>query len=116
MHRLPRQIVLTLCALFLLGAQQAAYTHLIGHLGHRGVAEQIQAQPDDAADHAAALSLSHLCTSCLAISALAAGAPLPALLSLVATAIVGISADFEFHRLPVTTAPPYAARAPPYLL
>ncbi|MFA6313643.1 MAG: hypothetical protein WCV99_15890 [Sterolibacterium sp.] len=113
MHRLPRQIVLTLCALFLLGAQQAAYTHLIGHLGHRGVAEQIQAQPDDAADHAAALSLSHLCTSCLAISALAAGAPPPALFLAVVVAIDGISPAGEVHRLPLPTAPPYAARAPP---
>lgn len=113
MRRLPRQFILTLCAVFLLGAQQAAYTHLIGHLGVGG---QALAQPADAADHAAALSLSHLCTSCLAISALAAGAPLPAVLPLVATAAGGISADFEFHRRPIPTALPYAARAPPYPL
>lgn len=113
MHRLPRQITLTLCAVFLLGAQQAAYTHLIGHLGLAG---QALAQPADAADHAAALSLSHLCTSCLAISALAAGAPLPAALPLVATAIAGISVDFEIRQHPIPTALPYAARAPPSYL
>ena len=113
MRRLPRQIILTLCALFLLGAQQMAFSHLIGHLG---LAATAAAQPADAAGDAVALSLSHLCTSCLAISALAAGAPLPVSLPAVVAAITGLPDSLELLGLPVSTAPPYAARAPPYSL
>lgn len=113
MHRLTRQIILTLCALVLLGAQQAAFSHLIGHLG---LAATTVAQPVDAAGDAVALGLSHLCSSCLAISALAAGAPLPLSLPALAAVISGVSSGIEISGLPVPTAPPYAARAPPYSL
>ena len=113
MRHLPRRLILTLCALLLLGAQQAAYTHLIGHLAP---AAPVVAQPADASGDAVALSLSHLCTSCLAISALAAGAPLPVSLPAVADAVVGSSADVSLLRLTVATALPYAARAPPQSL
>lgn len=113
MRRLPRQIILTLSALLLLGAQQAAFAHLIGHLGLAG---QALAQPADAARHAAALSLSHLCTTCLAIGALAAGAPLPVSLPAAAAAIAGMSAAFDIRLLPRSSTPPYAARAPPDFL
>lgn len=113
MQRLSRQIVLTLCAVFLLGAQQVGFAHLIGHLG---LAAQAVAQPADAAGHAVALSLSHLCTSCLAINALAAGAPPPAAFPAVIAAVTGLSTGLELLHLPVPAAPPYAARAPPYAL
>ena len=113
MQRLPRQIILTLCSVFLLGAQQAAYAHLIGHLGLAGTAV---AQPADAAGHATAVSLSHLCSSCLAISALAAGAPPPVSFQAVVSANTDISAGPVLLHLPVPTAPPYAARAPPQFL
>ncbi|MCX7176562.1 MAG: hypothetical protein NT159_22095 [Proteobacteria bacterium] len=113
LRRLPRQIILTLCAVFLLGAQQAALAHLIGHLGLAG---QATAHLADAADHADALSLSHLCTSCLAISALAAGAPPPVSFPAVAVAVARISAGFEIRHPLISTAPPYAARAPPISL
>jgi len=113
MHRLTRQVILTLCALFLLGAQQVAFSHLIGHLGLTATAA---AQPADAAGDAVALSLSHLCTSCLAISALAAGAPLPVSLPAIAAAVAGLFGNLERPGLPVSTASPYAARAPPYSL
>lgn len=110
MRRLPRQVILTLCALLLLGAQQAAYTHLIGHLGFAGPAVVL---PADAGGDAVALGLSHLCTGCLAISALAAGAPLPLSLPAVVAAVTGRAAGPELLHLAVGAAPPYAARAPP---
>jgi len=113
MHRLTRQLILTLCALFLIGAQQAAFSHLIGHLGLTATAS---AQPAEAAGDAVALSLSHLCTSCLAISALAAGAPLPASMPAAPSAISGLPDGRVHAGLPVPTVPPYAARAPPYSL
>jgi len=110
MRRRPRQILLTFCALFLLGAQQAAYAHLIGHLGVGG---QAVAQPADAVAHRVALSLSHLCTGCLAISALAAGAPPPVSISAAVEATDGIFVGFAIHHPLVTRALFYAARAPP---
>jgi len=116
MRRLPRQIILTLCALLLLGAQQAAYTHLIGHLGYLELSGPAVAQQADTAGDAAALSLSHLCSSCLAISAVAAGAPLPVSLPAVVAAITGWAAGFELLQRFIPAAPPYLARAPPYTL
>jgi len=113
MRRRPRQLILTLCALFLLGAQQAAFAHLIGHLGLGG---QAIAQPADAAAHAAALNLSHLCASCLAIGALAAGAPPPASFPATLATVTRTSARLEVQHLPIAGAPPYTARAPPDFL
>ena len=110
MRRLPRQLILTLCALLLLSAQQSAYAHLIGHLGLGG---QAVAQPADAVGHAVALSLSHVCTSCLAFSALASGAPMPASSPAVEPAVTGVPASTELHHPLRANAAPYAARAPP---
>jgi len=113
MHRLHRQTILTLCALLLLGAQQTAYSHFIGHLGLAGAAA---AQPADASGDAVALGLSHLCTGCLAINALAAGAPLPVSLPAVVAAVTGFPVGSELDHPSSAAAPPYAARAPPYSL
>lgn len=116
MRRLPRQLILCLCALFLIGAQQAAYAHLISHLGHPGHPGQTAAQPADAASHATAACLSHLCATCLAYGALASGAPLPVSLQVADPALAEAPICFEFHRPPLSGAPPYTARAPPFPL
>lgn len=65
-----RPLVAILLSLLLIGAQQAAFAHMIGHLG---VSTEMVATEDDG--HGEALSLSHVCTTCVSLSALDAGAP-----------------------------------------
>ena len=66
-----------LLSLLLLGAQQAAVAHLIGHIGMIGVAADRVASfssPDDAG-HSEALALSDVCATCLGAAGFAAAAP-----------------------------------------
>lgn len=106
-------LIAILCALLLLGAQQAAYAHFIGHLGNQ--AETVALEGGDA-DHGAASSLSHVCTTCAAFAVLdaappAAEVPLPATTAAMADLPAIAAAD-----LPARTRAPYAPRAPPTVL
>lgn len=64
-----RSLLALFVALALLLGQQAAWTHLVSHLGEQG--EQVSASNDDA--HEAADALSHVCVACLAFVGLDAG-------------------------------------------
>lgn len=111
MRRLKPLLAVCL-ALLLLGAQQAAFAHLIGHVG---VSSATPAMAGDG-DHGSAESLSHTCVTCVGLSALAAAAPLPEpplvdlASALLPSAVVTI----------ITPAGgsngPYRARAPPVTL
>jgi hypothetical protein len=65
---LSRRLVPYAVALLLVFAQQAGLTHLIGHLG-AGTSAQTIAQHEDRG-HNDALSLTHVCTTCIALAAL----------------------------------------------
>ncbi len=106
----PRQLILLLCALFLLGAQQAAFAHLIGHFGF--AAESVT-QPGNEDGPGSLPSLSHVCTTCLAFTALAAAAPPLAQFPAVPSALAETPVRTEFLRVPAPGVLPYAARAPP---
>jgi hypothetical protein len=109
--RLPRLLVLAF-ALLLIGGQQAALAHMLGHaMGEVGKASQATVQQGDD-DHGAALTLSHVCTTCLALDFFAAPPPVPLRVAFAAGAATAPTAPtFSAHYL----APPrrYAARAPP---
>lgn len=66
MKRFHRPLFALLFSLLLIGSQQAALAHMIGHLGGR--AETLVSQEESG--HGAALSLSHTCTTCIAFAAL----------------------------------------------
>lgn len=66
MKRCHRPFFALLFSLLLIGSQQAALAHMIGHLG--GQAETAVHQEESG--HGAALSLSHTCTTCIAFAAL----------------------------------------------
>lgn len=108
------RLIAVLCAVFLLGAQQAAYAHFLSHLGTAAVTV---AQEDGDAGHAAASALAHGCTTCAAFSAVGAGAPLPSPSPLFSVAAVAslLPAD-DIRRPAVGPSPPYGARAPPAIL
>jgi hypothetical protein len=106
MHRL-RLIVAIFFALCLLGAQQAAYAHVLGHIGC--TTETASAPDGNKAPHDPCLActafagLAAAPPAFIAPMALAHGAPIP-------------STDLPTSYLPTRPAPPYASRAPPAVL
>ncbi|OHC64993.1 MAG: hypothetical protein A2045_12745 [Rhodocyclales bacterium GWA2_65_20] len=76
MRRLRHPLFALLLSLLLVGGQQAALAHMLGHAagaaaarGASGIAQQ------EGADHGAALTLSHVCTTCIAVAGVAAAPP-----------------------------------------
>lgn len=106
-------LIALLCALLLLGAQQAAYAHFIGHIGNQ--AETVAQEGGDA-DHGAASSLSHVCTTCASFAALDAAPPAVAASVPSAAATAAALPSLPPAVTPAHPAPPYAARAPPAVL
>ena len=108
MKRFHRPFLALLFSLLLIGSQQAALAHMIGHLG--GQAEAAVHQEEGG--HGAALSLSHTCTTCIAFAALDGPPAAPQLPDFAAV-------DGEaFHATPVATftardIPIRRARGPP---
>lgn len=116
MRRPRHPLIVLLCALCLLGAQQAAYAHLLSHFGFGAHLAATAATDDSDAGHGAATTLSHVCTTCAAFSAL--DTP-PLLAAPRFSAAAGDAAALPrptAHRLTATPAPPYGARAPPFVL
>jgi len=106
-------LILLLCALCLLGAQQAAYAHFLSHLG---IAAETVARAGGDAEHGAAATLSHVCTTCAAFSAAgAAPPPVPPSLPGVHAVAAAMAAPPVGHLAAVAT-PPCGARAPPAVL
>lgn len=80
MRRVLHPFLALLFSLLLLGSQQAALAHMLGHAMAPAAAQAATevAQGQDA-EHGAALVLSHVCTTCIAFAGadLAPPAPLP---------------------------------------
>lgn len=105
-------LIVLLCALCLLGAQQAAYAHFLSHLG---IAVETAARAGGDAEHGAAATLSHVCTTCAAFSAGGAPPPAPPALA-VARAVEATLVAPSVGRVAAVAAPPCGARAPPAVL
>lgn len=108
-RRFNRSLLPILLSLLLLVAQQAAYAHLVGHLGS-GTPTAIQ---QEEGHHGAALSLSHTCTTCIALAAFAVASPPATIVS------VPLIQGIDVLPAAVTAVPrhvvaaAYRARAPP---
>lgn len=74
MRRLQHPLFALLLSLLLVGSQQAALAHM---LGHAVVPAAVQVADDGDADHGAALSLSHTCTTCIAFAGADMAPPAP---------------------------------------
>jgi hypothetical protein len=106
-------LIVLLCALGLLGAQQAAYAHFLSHLG---IAAETAVRAGGDAEHGAAATLSHVCTTCAAFSAAGAAPPsVPPALPIVRAIEAAIAAP-PVGRLAAVATPPCGARAPPAVL
>ncbi|MDD5176598.1 MAG: hypothetical protein PHQ05_09280 [Sterolibacterium sp.] len=108
-----RQLIVLLCALLLLVAQQAAFVHLIGHFSFAAESVTQQGNEDN---HGSESNLAHGCTTCLAFTALAAAAPLLAQLPAMLSALAETPLRAEFPWVHSSSLLPYAARAPPIVL
>lgn len=107
--RLPRWLLFVF-ALLLLGGQQAAFAHMASHLGGGVATQAVAHQGDD--EHGAALTLSHVCTTCVVLDGFAA--PLPTLPPLALGDAACTVPPAPTFAGPDTCPPrPYAARAPP---
>ena len=113
MKRFHHPFFALLLALLLLGSQQAALAHLIGHLG--ATTESVAKQEDSS--HGAVLTLSHVCTTCIAFAALASGGPASSHVPLLLAADVGERFFSPSETLsPARRIVKYHARAPPVVL
>ncbi|MDD5250415.1 MAG: hypothetical protein PHY45_15635 [Rhodocyclaceae bacterium] len=105
-------LIALLCALCLLGAQQAANAHFIGHLG--SAAEATAFHKGGTGGDAPALD--GVCKTCAAFAALVAAPPAytppPAVARVPNTRLFVQAPVFT----PAPPAPPYSSRAPPVVL
>jgi hypothetical protein len=111
MKRFHRPLFVLLFSLLLIGSQQAALAHMIGHLG--GSVETAVSQEEGG--HGAALSLSHTCTTCIAFASLDGPPTVPQSLLPDST----LSQDFFVASAAGSAAPALPARrarGPPALL
>lgn len=72
---------LALClSLLLVSGQQAAFAHMVAHMvGHAAGPAAAQSAHGEDADHNAALTLSHVCTTCIAFAGVDVAPPVPVL-------------------------------------
>lgn len=111
MKSISRPFVALIAALLLVIAQQAALAHMIGHTG----AAKVSAIHQDEDGHGAALTLSHVCTTCIAFTALDAFAPATSPV-FAGTHAAHTQAVYRTSALPSLRAPTPRARAPPEFL
>jgi hypothetical protein len=113
-----RPLMALLLSLLLLGAQQVAFAHMIGHIGSMSgpaaVAVSTAHQGDEG--HGEALTLSHVCTTCVSASGLAMAAPCAVPPRLTFDGV--FAAPMASPTSVVAAAAPrhYRARAPPAVL
>jgi hypothetical protein len=103
-------LIALLCALCLLGAQQVANAHYIGHLEAAGKTLSFQTNGDDV--HAA----ESVCATCAAFAALSSAPPSHASVLVASRAVQACPPAAASHFVPAPPAPPYASRAPPFVL
>ena len=107
MQRRSSRLIALLCVLFLLGAQQLAYAHGIGHLSNPASAATTSKTGGDGD------APSHLCMTCAACAALSA-APPPFVAPCDAVHVAAILVpEVASAYLPGHFASIYSARAPP---
>ncbi|MBI3525198.1 MAG: hypothetical protein HY066_11895 [Betaproteobacteria bacterium] len=111
--RTTRHLIVAACAVFLLGAQQAALVHLIGHFS---AAAKAVTPPGNGEGSGSPSNLAHVCTTCLAYTAMAAAAPLPVPLPVYLPVLAATLVQAEFSSVAFNRTLPYAARAPPVTL
>ncbi|MBK6676979.1 MAG: hypothetical protein IPG52_09175 [Rhodocyclaceae bacterium] len=109
-----RPVLAVLLSLLLVGAQQAAFAHMIGHIGTADIGVASLDPGDDR--HGEALALSDVCTTCVGASGIASAVPFGVPPRLTFDGVV--ETPIAVTQLAVAVAVPlrYLARAPPAVL
>jgi hypothetical protein len=116
MNRL-RPLVAVLLSLLLVGAQQAAFAHMIGHIGSvSGPANAVTTAHQGDDGHGEALNLSHVCTTCVSASGLAAAVPPGVPSRLTFDGVVEAPTTVAIVAVEIVAPLRYLARAPPAVL
>jgi hypothetical protein len=76
MRRFLHPLFALILSLLLVSGQQAALAHMLGHAASPAA---IQVAQGDDADHGATLTLSHVCTTCIAFAGADVAPPVPLL-------------------------------------
>jgi hypothetical protein len=103
-----------LLSLLFLGAQQVAFAHMIGHIGPAGSALSTIDGGDEG--HGEALTLSHVCTTCVGASGLVFAAPFGVPPRLTFDGAVEAPTATTELAVPIAAPLRYLARAPPAVL
>lgn len=109
-----RRFLPVLLSLLLLGAQQVALAHMIGHIGP--ASGSITTLHEEDVGHGEALTLSHVCTTCVSAAGFAAAAPLGVSPQLTFDAAVEAPSLVARSEVSAAATLPYLARAPPAVL
>jgi hypothetical protein len=109
-----RPLVAILLSLLLLGAQEVAFAHMVGHIGSVGAVVTTVEGDDDG--HGEALTLSHVCTTCVSASGLASAAPFGVPPPLTVDGVVAAPISTTMRAVAVAAPHRYSARAPPAVL
>jgi hypothetical protein len=109
-----RPFVAVLLSLLLLGAQQAAFAHMIGHIG-AGSAAVTTVDHDDEG-HGEALTLSHVCTTCVSAAGMASAAPFGVPPRLTFDGVVEAPLASSGQAVALVALRRFLARAPPAVL
>ncbi|MFH1871552.1 MAG: DUF2946 family protein [Pseudomonadota bacterium] len=79
MRRVLNPFLVLLLSLLLLGSQQAALAHMLGHAVVPAAQSATEVAQGQDAEHGAALALSHVCTTCIAFAGADLAPPAPVL-------------------------------------
>ena len=108
-------LIAFLCALCLLGAQQAANAHFIGHIGTAAESTAFH-KGGKSGNGSDAPALDGVCATCAAFAALVAAPPVHVAPQVAArTSVIRMFVQAPVF-VPAPLAPPYASRAPPAVL
>jgi len=112
MRRFLHPFLALLLSLLLVSGQQAALAHMLAHAAG-GSAVQLAQQDDN--DHGAALSLSHVCTTCIAFASADATPPASLLPLALAEEQSATPAGAEPPAPTLSFSAAFRSRAPPLL-
>lgn len=116
MRRVLHPLLALLLSLLLLGGQQAALAHMLGHAVAPAAAQTASevAQGEDT-EHGAVLALSHVCTTCIAFAAADLAPPAPVLSLAIAAESIAAPAVAVAPAPTLAFLAAFHSRAPPPL-
>ncbi|MDK9702971.1 MAG: hypothetical protein OEL20_07500 [Sulfuritalea sp.] len=116
MRRFLHPFLALILSLLLVSGQQAAFAHMVAHmLGHAAGPSAVQVAQGEDADHGAALSLSHVCTTCIAFAGVDVAPPAPPLPPAIPAGLAATTDGAVASASTLRFVAAFRSRAPPLL-